>query len=793
MFFRRLAQWELRHRKAILVALGLITVLSLLAIPYIRYEFRPEALTHFSQEEEDFYTTFASDFHLPPSELIIVLDHPEPCAALTPEGLTLLYQLTELARESELASHVESLVTMPRDDSTAIMRTIFSGSNEPPPLIDKLPVDAEVVKRAQGYVSASELIKGTLVSHDGSAALVLIELKPEFDDTHAITPAIDKLSEAVDALVQGSGHAGTIAEDGSTINGYMARFGGLPFVRVAVTKDLQRSQLIFTIVIALTYFLLLFIIFRRLPLAALPLVAVGLAVQWTTALIPVFGLNINIINTMLPTLILVVGVCNAIHVLLRMVDERNEGAPRETAIARAIHGLGMACLLTSLTTAVGFFSLVLAHAPLLREFGLLVALGIMLSYVSIMLTLPVAASFFKLRNKKEGQRSASALGARIEAFLERLTDTLLAHTKLVLVGSLLFTAGALYLGSLVKVDARALEGFEEGHPVYETNQVIETKLGGILPLEIVLTADEPIMGQPETLKAVHAFQGEISNIEGVISTLSVVDMTLEIGSTSNMAGSLGVLRAAQPRRTERFITPDSKRLRVTARLADLGIQQVLSAIESIRASAKTHLGPRDLEVRMTGTAYLASAGLDTFVRDLYYSLIMASAIIFLIVTLTFRSLRVGLISILPNAIPLASTLACIKLFGYDLNASTVLVLTISIGLAVDNTIHFISRFIEEVRAGHDEGEAIRGTFKHAGRAIIYSNFLLMVGFATLIMSAFPPSRKTAVLTVSAIGVAMVAAIITLPVLLVLFGGPVFQRFKARAISEKAMGPEEEDV
>jgi predicted RND superfamily exporter protein len=205
----------------------------------------------------------------------------------------------------------------------------------------------------------------------------------------------------------------------------------------------------------------------------------------------------------------------------------------------------------------------------------------------------------------------------------------------------------------------------------------------------------------------------------------------------------------------------------------------MRVIEEVRALADESLVGSDLapklDVRMTGVAYLSAFGLDTFVWDLLYSLITAFAVIFVVLMLVFRSPLVGLLALLPNLLPLAITLAAVPLFGYGLNTTTAVVFTITIGLAVDNTIHIIARFKGEWLLHQDIDASIRAAFSSAGRAIVLSNLLLMGGLSVLDLSDFEPLRRISLLAITTISAALFAAMLVLPAELKLLGLRIVDR------------------
>lgn len=794
MFYRWLSQWELKHRWPILGGLLLITLVAGWQIPKITFDFSPEAMLEFSDEETAFSEGFAERFNIPDNVLLVVLKGPEPNSVLTEKGLTLLHTMGEAALEAPLSNGIYSVNELPRRDAAGGVKAVMFGGR-PAELITELPVTPVDVERVREQVHESIIVPGSLMSEDGSTVLLIVNLKPEYRD-------LEKLDGTLDALEETLRDQFAKAALGP---GYELHIGGLPYIRMETVRFLKSEQLTFWPLVGLLYFVLMLLIFRRLSEAALPLITVGFATAWIVGLMAALGEHITIINNILPTLILVIGVTNAIHILMRVSDHQREqsSAPPDPvalekptsqastreAVRQAIQDLGVPCLLTSLTSAIGFLSLVVAHSEVLRDFGWQVGLGIMMAYVGIIVVLPASRSFFT--HPPASQASAQRFGAALESTLAAITRATLRHPWRVLLTALAGLGIALAMSSQVAIDAKVLDAFPEGSKIHATNQLIEERLGGILPLEIQLTGPTPgYFEEGEALERVERLQRYIRSLDDVLNVTSLVDLVAEVrGGTAargdepraftgaQIGGSLVLLRSYQAEALAQYAVEDMSQTRISIRVRDSGNQATLEMIEKIQAQADDILEGSPIEMRMTGTAYLSAMGLDTFVRDLFTSLATASVIIFLILTLFFRSLRVGFVSVLPNALPLAITVGLMPLMGYELNTTTVVVLPISLGLAVDNSIHFISRFRVELAIQPDLETAIHAAFSAAGKAIISSNLLLMTGFALLFLSDFEPTTRVAALTVTTIATALLAAILVLPSLLVIF-------YK-RSASEKA--------
>ncbi len=819
--FRRLADWEVRHQRWVALGLAVLTVFAIAQLPRLRFDFRPEALLEFSPEEQSFAENFNRRYGIHDNLLLIVLEGSEPGSALDARGLTLLYRLTEAAGGSDISEHTVSLTNVPRRDPASGL--IALGIGTLPPLITSLPVAAADVERVRAQIGRSRMLPRQLVSEDGSTAAIVVALREQYRDHELLDRPHAELGSKLEGILEtdaervaiqsgaiqsGAIQSGAIqsgatqsgaTQSGATQSGatggdagYRLHYGGLPFVRLETVRNLKSEQRRFWPLTFALYLGLLWLLYRDLGLAITPLIAVGLASLWGIAMLPLADSEVNVVNNIVPSLILVIGVCNAIHMLHAYAAARRHGHDGPEAAREMMAELGLPVFLTSLTTAIGFASLMVARNGTLRDLGWQASCGIMMSYLALITFLPLVVSRFGGRPARHGSatRGLGAVQSAARRWLDAVVRRVEKRPRLALALTLGVFGLALASGLRVPVDSLVLDTFPPGSAVYESNRLVEEKLGGILPLEIELkSGGRDYFNRPEVLRHVFALQQELAARPGILDVKSLVDLIAEVQGVradegiadiltpQRVAFSLGMLERHQPQALRMFLSDDHGEIRLAARLGDRGIRSSLATLEWIESSTAAWLEPFDVPVslRLTGPAYIASRGLSFFIRDLILSLLTAGGVIFLVLVLVFRSLRMGFLSFLPTVLPLALTLGLMPVYGYQLNTSTVVVFTISIGMAVDNTIHLLTRFRRTRREGLGLDEAIRRTFRETGSAVVASNLLLIGGFSILFSSDFEPVFRVAALTTTTIGAAMVASILVLPELLQLWGRPIGER------------------
>jgi predicted RND superfamily exporter protein len=354
-------------------------------------------------------------------------------------------------------------------------------------------------------------------------------------------------------------------------------------------------------------------------------------------------------------------------------------------------------------------------------------------------------------------------------------------------------AGAVWAGSRVQINSYAiLETFSIEHPSVRSMKLIEDKLSGIMPLEISLQADSAdVFLEPQAFHKVLEVEQAARELPGVLAVESYADLFREVlvhwpgrrtSETDDELVPSGRAGEVRLERTARFVkgfaevfhydnyvSPDGERVRIRLRLREIGSRQTLVLIDDLEAVLARVFPPDGpVKARLTGEAYVNARALNTLIRDLYYSLLTASLVIFGLIAFEFRSLRVGLIAALPNLTPLSITLGYMWLRGYDLNVGNVIVFTICLGLADDNTIHFLYRFREELQSSGDVTKAIHGAFYSTGRAIVATSLVLLAGMAVLLFSNFVPTRRFAELTGVTILGNLLGVLLLLPACLVLF-------------------------
>ncbi len=623
--------------------------------------------------------------------------------------------------------------------------------------------DDDVVELRRA-LAQSTLVDGRLVSRDRTLAVSALFLKE-------IAPK--EMRKRVASLREW-------LADHPPPEGVRVHLGGLPYLRSAIVENIRSDQLMLVPLTLLVSMLFLGLTLRWLWGVFLPIGAVGLTAVMVVGTMALVGEPMNVLNNIIPTLLIIIGISDSIHLVARYREELQRGdGDKLPAVRRMVRTMAAACFLTSLTTAVGLASLATSKTMMLRHFGVTSACGVMVAYVVTLTFVPAVSSWVKPPKPRTKEN-----GAWIDVALMRLTAWVLKRPFAILGVAALVLGGSILLATRVEVDHALLDQFDESDPVYITTRLLEDKLDGVRPLEVSLTSDvDGRFHDPALLARVDEIARWAEARDEVLSSTSqstILRQSLFLLSDDHAALTDPFVSAAQVAALHRvlsardadasplaaWVTPDARRMRLQIKVRDVGAQATMRFIDELDRRLVGSLEGAGVQVAYTGEAFDGSVGMDAVVHDLLGSLMTAIGIIFVLLSLLFRSLRLGLLSIPPNLLPLVGTMAYMVVRGIPLNAATGIVFSIALGLGVDGSIHVLARFREETR---DKGfmahpaliRAARGT----GRAIVVSSVTLAAGFAVLLLSNFIPVRLFGELIAVTVFTTLFATLIVQPALL----------------------------
>lgn len=636
--------------------------------------------------------------------------------------------------------------------------------------IREVIASASDVEAAKKRILDNTAIVPLLLSPDGSATAILATLAVDADDITAFRPIVKRVRALLDA------------EEERT--GLTFKTAGIPAVRSEFVDQLLNDQALFMSIAMAVALLLLIVLFRSFHGIVVPIVAASVPTVILFGLMGWTDEPVGILSQVYITLIPVIALADTLHVVTRFEQGARASAPsgrlspaqRVEVIAEAMGHTGAACLLTSMTTMIGFFSLYVADMQVLHSFGLYAGVGVGIAFLCLLILLPIGLSFV-------GKVPANTGGddGRLDRFLGQIGAFSTRHPGPILGVTVLLCAGALALGSRVHVDNRLNDVLGEGHDVSAANAIVDDKLAGVVTIQIGLTAKDGTLIDNKALERIDALEDELRKIEdiravrGPGSTLRTLNLAV-LGEARLPASNKEVaqvwLLVGEAAGAEDIVAESMTSGRIILHLSDLGgaKMEALSQIIVPAVQQRFPSGGR-IEAHITGVNWVAYKSFNRLSRELLLSLLSAFGLICLLIAVLFRSVTTALMSMVPNAVPLLFTLAVMGVMGWRLDPPSSVVFVVGLGIAVDDTIHILARFHEEATRLQREGathvhvEAVKIATQRSGRAIAITTLLLTVAFGVNSLSSFPMNRVFGVLGGVAVFSALWCDVIVLPALI----------------------------
>lgn len=785
--FERLGTLIPRMRWVLLPLLLVVTVAAGAQAIGVRFDFSPRSIFLTGDPEVVFLEQHREVFGDEDAFAIVLVEADD---VFQPEVLQVVVDLSDRIAEVEHIDQVLSLSTM---QEIAGMPGLVQVS----PLLEELPTTPEEVAALRSKVVGNPLYVQRFTNATGSVTAVMGKFENGFVEELERRPALAAIEAIIDDL-QG--------KDGVALS-----LVGVPIVNREYAVLLQGDMIRTVGGAAFLVGILLFVLFRNAWSVVLPLTSVGMATAWTVAYMVLAGDSFNIINSIVPALLLVIAVGDAVHFLTTYYAEIGAGNDKATAIRRMVRRIGGACLLTSMTAAIGFASLVVARIDIIKGMGRVAAVGLMVAYVVILLLVPTVLSVVTVPESAVGSDPKKGLIGRMLVWLGEITTEkpgpVFGVTALICV---LCIGGAFR----VKSDNFLLEELLPSNPVSVAIHHNEEVLSGVMPVEIsIQTEAEGGIFEPEILRGIEQVQEELRQEPFIGHSVSIVDLIKEIAKVQDGEARIPDTRQAaaqyllyfemseDPSFLDSMIDLQRKTARISATAKDWGTNNYLGWQDGRRdcdprsrcdatmlAKIDRIFGTTDgekpgLSVHITGGSRVAAQALSRLVEDMLWSLGTAFFVITLLMMFLMRSLRIGFMSMLPNLLPLLITLGFMGWVGIPVRTSTALIFSVALGVAVNDTIHFLTRYREEFFETHDRKEAVKRTLLSTGRAIIFTSLLLIGGFAVMMSSRFMGIFQMGLLGAVALFAALLGDLVLLPVCLAVF--KPWSRVMARLEAEEA--------
>ena len=493
----------------------------------------------------------------------------------------------------------------------------------------------------------------------------------------------------------------------------------------------------------------LIIAYRALWGILIPLATVLLAVIGSLGFMQLSGTPLNMMTTLLPVIMLVVGMSDVVHLVSKYLEEIRYCRTKTVAIKNMLKKVGVATLLTSLTTALGFVTLIGVGMEPIQDFGIFTAVGVILAFVLSILFIP---SIF-LNIKKPKITDSTKVQNAWERGLGKFFIRLCRNQKTVLVAYTILTIICILGASRIQFDYFLMQDLGEDQPLMQDLRYFQKQFGGIRPFEMaIIPAEGKEVTDFDVIRETEKLEQYLDNEYGVNQMISptvpfkFANKTLRNGRDEYYKIPENEKRFDYLKRQmvkfesreefQQIVSADKRVGRVFGRMIDPGSRKMLQLNDSLAVFYQNNIDSSVLSYKLTGTPVIIDEAGRHVSENIVIGLLFAFLLIGISMAVLFKSIKMGLISLVPNMFPILLTAGYIGFAGIDLNMSTAIVFTIAFGIAVDDTIHFLSRYRQEMGHGRTNLFALRRTFISTGKAIIITSIILLGGFGSLIFSNF---------------------------------------------------------
>ena len=567
---------------------------------------------------------------------------------------------------------------------------------------------------------------------------------------------------------------------------------GSPFMMHQLTFILGRDMFVFSGIGIIIISILLFAIFRRWVMVILPVLVAALSVYFTFALIAFFNITVTGAVQILPSLVLAVGVGNSVHIFTAYFQAVDEGKDKRQALSYALGHSGLAVLMTGLTTAGGLISFISANMKPVADIGIVCPIGILCTLLFSLLLLPALISIARFKDK--GLRDDK--NGLLQRFLSRCADLSTGYPKRVVFGWMGLLALCLFLVAQIRPSHDPMRWFPEGTEVRDTAEAIDDAFGGATFMEIVVDSGKPNgLHDPQLLHSVDDALEFADNleVEGVRfgKSTSLIEIIKELHQALNgndptfyavpddralIAQELLLFENSGSDDLDDIVDTQFSKMRITAKMPFANGMLYPNYLDKLTAGIHDIIGDK-ATLTYTGIVKILASSVKLLITDTIRAYMIAFLIIAPLMMLLVGSVRTGLICMIPNLAPIIVTLAFMGFMGIPLDAFTLLVGSIALGLAVDDTIHFMHNYQRYYAKFGDSAKAVRETLRTTGKALMITSVVLSAAFFINMLGTMVNVKAFGLLTGFCIIVAFLADVLLAPALMMLLAQWKDQKFK----------------
>jgi len=542
--------------------------------------------------------------------------------------------------------------------------------------------------------------------------------------------------------------------------------------------DMQKSEVLKTTIIAsILVFIILLLVYRSLPVVFISVASIGLSLLLFLGLLAILGKEMNAMAAFYPVLMLIVGTSDVIHLTDSFIRKIQSGKERYLAIVSSLKEVGLTTLLTSVTTAIGFITLLSSRLVSIREFGINAAIGVMVAYVTVICF--TGALLISMPKKSLiGRKSVSK---KWVANLLRINTITKKNPNKIIGGTLVFMLLCMFGISLVTTNHEFKQTLPNRSKIAADFNFFQKNYAGFRPLEIAIMAKKGYkVTDYEVALEIEKLTTHLEQIK-TIGNIQSPNLPYKIINKANNLNKSDYLRLPEDKTTfikyqkdvnklarkqlAKFINKAKDKARINGKLQDVGTDSLKKLYTHIERFANFAIDTTKIQVRVTGKSMLLDKNSEYIRKSLLEGLLYGLIIIGVIMVLVFRDIKMFLISLVPNLLPMLFAGAILGFLGIPLEAGLSVVFAIVFGIAVDDTIHFLGKYKLGITQGLSKEEALEKTFAHTGRALVITTLILFFGFLVMLFSIHQPSITIGTIISVTLVAALILDLLLLPVLL----------------------------
>ncbi|MCB0473352.1 MAG: MMPL family transporter [Flavobacteriaceae bacterium] len=750
----------LKGRVPILIILGIITYLLASQIQYIRLSYTEANLLPKDHEANIEYDHFLKIFGEEGNIIALAVKDSTIFDVDKFNNWNTLSKTLDTFPEIDFTVSVGDIQKLVKDDAHErfVMEPLFS---------EKPKTDADVQKIKDELFHKLPFYNNLLSNERTGTIRTLLYLNKDIVNT----------SERKDFILN---TLNPMVKEFEKANNVDVKVSGMPYIRTMNSQNIEEEMNLFVgLALAITS-LIFFFFFRSFRATFITMLIVSIGVVWALGFIGLFRYEITVLMALIPPLIIVIGVPNCIFLINKYQQEVKSHGNQAKSLQRVISKIGNATLMTNVTTASGFATFIFVKSQLLKEFGIIASINILCIFLLSLLIIPIIYSFLAKPKTKHLRHLEKKWIERIVNWMENTVRHKRLWVYTVTVVLIITSIIGVYM---IRVSGSLIEDMPKGKPFYKDIVFFEDEFGGIMPLEIVIDTKRPKgvmrLATLNRMEKLNEIIDEIPELSPSISILNLVKYSKQAYYNGNP--KYYQLPTSQERNfillytknsnsnsnlLKNFVDSTGQYARITTFMKDIGTEKMERIEERLDARIKKEFPQDNYTVTLTGKALVFLKGTNYLIKNLVISLSLAILLISLFMAWMFKSFRMIIISLIPNIFPLLVTAGLMGYIGIPIKPSTILVFSIAFGISVDDTIHFLAKYRQELVAHNWRAKkAVYAALHETGISMFYTSVVLFFGFLIFVVSSFGGTIALGGLVSITLLIAMVSNLLLLPSLL----------------------------